>query len=116
MNRTVWIIIAALLISALAMPAFAGSSRAKGVSSTGTKIYNGGAAIASQTEGLVSGCLKTVFCLFNPCLDVVKGCTNVVLGPIDRSFAYAERSLYKTSRVKPAKKKKSGSKKVRKSK
>ena len=113
MNRTVWIIIAALLISTLAVPAFAGTARDSGWSSATTKIYNGGATVVSQTEGVFSGCLKTVFCLFNPCLDVVKGCTNVVLNPIDRSFAYAEQSLYKSSRVKPSRKKKSRSKKAR---
>jgi hypothetical protein len=112
MNRTVWIIIAALLISALAVPALAGTARDSSWSSATNKIYNGGATVVSQTEGIFSGCLKTVFCLFNPCLDVVKGCTNVVLNPIDRSFAYAERSLYKSSR-KPAGKKKSGSKKAK---
>jgi hypothetical protein len=42
---------------------------------------------------LVNGCLKRSFSLFNPCLDFVKGCTTLVLSPLDKGFAYAENTV-----------------------
>lgn len=92
MNKMAKITICGLLIVALAIPAFAGGAPDKRstVSKVSGKIYKGGADIADRTERLFSGCLKNCFSFFNPCLDMVKGCTNVVLSPIEKPFAYAE--------------------------
>jgi hypothetical protein len=92
MNKMAKITICGLLIVALAIPAFAGGAPDKRstVSKVSGKVYKGGANMLARTEGLVSGCLKNCFSFFNPCLDVVKGCTNVVLSPIEKPFAYAE--------------------------
>lgn len=92
MNKMAKITICGLLIVALAIPAFAGGAPDKRstVSKVSGKVYKGGADMLARTEGLFSGCLKNCFSFFNPCLDVVKGCTNVVLSPIEKPFAYVE--------------------------
>jgi hypothetical protein len=92
MNKMAKITICGLLIVALAIPAFAGGAPDKRspVTKVSGKIYKTGADIADRGERLVSGCLKNCFSFFNPCLDIVKSCTNVVLSPIEKPFAYAE--------------------------
>ncbi len=95
MFRIIQIALCAVLISLLGLPALAGGkpvckpqpSMAANV--TGT-VYNTGAGLVERTEGLVSGCLRSTFSFFNPCLDLVKGCTTRVLAPIEKPFEYAE--------------------------
>ncbi len=74
---------------AIASPAAAGT---RSSDSTTYKIYSGGVSALEQTEGLISGVLKGTFSLFNPCLDIVKGCTNIVLAPIEYPLSYLDRS------------------------
>jgi hypothetical protein len=92
MNKMAKITICGLLIVALAIPAFAGGAPDKRstVSKVSGKVYKEGANVLDRTERLFSGCLKNCFGFFNPCLDLVKGCTNVVLSPIEKPFAYVE--------------------------
>jgi hypothetical protein len=56
-------------------------------------VYKGGVNCLERTEGLVTGCLKNTFSLFNPCLDVVKVATNIAFYPLDRSVGYVENCL-----------------------
>jgi hypothetical protein len=93
-----------LLIVALAVPAFADGVPHKKASSVLGKMHQAGTTALVQTEGLVSGCLKNTFCLFNPCLDFVKGCTNIVLAPIEKPFDYLEAKLSKPKQAKKASK------------
>jgi len=80
-------IIALTLVIAVvvASPVAAGS---RSSDSTTYKIYRGGVSALEQTESLFSGVLKGTFSLFNPCLDIVKGCTSIVLAPIEYPFTY----------------------------
>ena len=73
-----------LVAACFVSPVVAGSSS----HSTTYSIYRGGVSAVEQTEGLISGVLKGTFSLFNPCLDIVKGCTNIVLAPIEYPLSY----------------------------
>lgn len=90
MGKMPMIVICACLIAALALPAFAnGTSGTVGtIYKMPKKVYSGGAAIARETEGHLTGMLREAFGLFNPCLDLIKGCTGVVLIPLEKPFAY----------------------------
>jgi hypothetical protein len=84
-----------LLVIALSVPAFAkGAAVAKKQQNPAAyaagKVYGVGAGLADRTAGLLTSCLKNTFSFFNPCLDVVKGCTTMVTSPIDKSLDYAE--------------------------
>lgn len=86
MNYTVRIAIAMLLVVALAAPVFSANR-----SSTMGRVYSASASLAEQAEGAFSGCLKRTFSIFNPCLDLVKSCTNIVLIPIEAPFNLLSR-------------------------
>lgn len=58
------------------------------------KMYKGSVTVLDRTEDVFSGVLKRVFGFFNPCLDLVKGCTNVVMKPIERPLNYVERMTF----------------------
>jgi hypothetical protein len=116
MFRITQIAFCVLLIFLLGLPAFAGGKPAckpqPSITSnvTGT-VYDTGSGLVERTEGLVSGCFRSVFSFFNPCLDVVKGCTSRVLAPIERPFDCAENwvnerlAARKQAAVKPQPKK-----------
>jgi hypothetical protein len=59
------------------------------------QVYDGGAKALDKTEGILNQCLKSTFSLFNPCLDIVKMCTDVALKPLNYPFDYVEGKLYK---------------------
>ena len=92
MDRWLSVALCGLLIVAFAMPAAANGAPEKRstVSKVTGTIYQGGASVLDRSERLVGGCLKNCFSFFNPCLDLVKGCTNVVMAPIEKPFAYVE--------------------------
>jgi hypothetical protein len=97
MCKLLRILLCVLIIAALSVPAF-GASRAKQpsvVSGVAGGVYHGGATVVQQTEGIVSSCLKNTFSIFNPCLDFVKGCTKVVLMPIEKPLDYIEGAVEK---------------------
>ena len=102
MSKTPMITVCALLIVALAVPAIAGSSSCKegSLDAVAHRVYKGGTAIAVDTEAHLTGCLRNVFGLFNPCLDLVKGCTDVVLAPVEKPFAFMARAVDKPKRAK----------------
>jgi hypothetical protein len=88
MFRITQIAFCALLIVLLGLPALAGGKPAckpqPSIASnvTGT-VYDTGAGLVERTEGLVSGCFRSVFSFFNPC-------TTRVLAPIEKPFDCAE--------------------------
>ncbi len=84
-------IIALVLVIAVVV-ALPVAASARSNDSTTYKIYRGGVSAAEQAECLVSGVLKGTFSLFNPCLDIVKGCTSIVLAPIEYPFSYLSQS------------------------
>lgn len=94
MNKIAKITFCVLLIAAMAVPALAnGTSKRSTVSKATHRVYSGAATVVAGTESLLTGCLRTTFSLFNPCLDVVKGCTSRVLAPVERPFAYVENKI-----------------------
>lgn len=97
MNNIAKMTICLFIVAVLAAPAIAGAphkgSYASQISGT---LYRGGTTVLESTEGLFAGCLKNTFGLFNPCLDFVKGSTNIVLAPLDMPFAYFEKGTVKT--------------------
>ena len=97
MNNIGRIVLCAVLIVALGAPALAAGDAKKSNSLstvTGT-IYKGGATVIDTAEGVCTGCLKRTFVFFNPCIDLFKVCTNVVLSPIEKPFSYVEKTLFK---------------------
>jgi hypothetical protein len=97
MNKKLFCAITALVCLAFAMTAFAGGAPSRSVSGT---IYQGGASALATTEGLFSGCLKNIFSAFNPCLDMVRGCSDTVFSPLDRGVGYVERKIHKPRYIK----------------
>jgi len=67
------------------------------------KVYKGSVTVLDRTEDVFSGVLKRVFGFFNPCLDLVKGCTNVVMKPIEKPLNYVERMTFGKKPVGPGK-------------
>lgn len=104
MSKIARIALCALLVVALAVPAFAnGVSKKRSTTSKVTgAIYRGGATALEGTEGLLSGCLKRTFSLFNPCLDFVKGCANIAVMPIEKPLAYVEKVAFKPRHARKA--------------
>lgn len=85
MNKVLVIAISALLIAALALPVSAGKSSAKSKAyKVSNKIYYKSKNYLVDTEAHLTGMFRNAFALFNPCLDTIKGCTSVVLYPIER--------------------------------
>jgi hypothetical protein len=107
MSKIAKIALCALLVVALAIPAFANgaSEKRSSASKVTSAIYKGGATALDTTEGLFSGCLRRTFSLFNPCLDFVKGCANVALMPIEKPLEYVEKAAFKPRQAKKAKSK-----------
>lgn len=93
MSTVAKLAICGLLIAALAVPAFAGGVPQKKSSSALGSVRDAGISAVAQTEGILTGCLKNCFSLFNPCLDFVKGCTKVVMTPIEKPFEYVESRI-----------------------
>ena len=94
MNNLFRIVLCGLLIVALASPVFADGGRTKRAKRSWTSsVYAGANGAVDQTAGICTGCLKRTFSLFNPCLDAIKGCTSIVMWPIDKPFEYVEQSV-----------------------
>lgn len=92
------------LIVALAIPAFAA---AKGPNKSFTSdmagsVYDTGANMVDRADGFVNSALKRTFSLFNPCLDIIKFCSDTAFAPIQKPIDYVEGKIYKK---KPAHKK-----------
>lgn len=99
------ITICVVLISLLSIPVFAdGKVAAKKQPSVVTKVtgtvYDTGVGIAERTEGLLSGCLRTTFSFFNPCLDLVKNCATVAMSPIEKPLDWAENAMARRTQTK----------------
>ncbi len=103
-RKTIAIVACGFLIVALAIPAFANGGSYKGseVTKVGGAAYKGGAKVLDTTANVVNGCLKNSFSIFNPCLDVVKACTDRVLYPLDKGFGYVETVAAKSWPMKKA--------------
>lgn len=87
MNYMIRICMCILLVVVVATPALCGN----GATSTLGKVYKESASVGEQVEGAFSGCLKRTFSLFNPCLDLVKGCASIALIPIEAPFNLVSR-------------------------
>ncbi|MBI5569958.1 MAG: hypothetical protein HY914_08445 [Desulfomonile tiedjei] len=108
MRKGFTILLCALLALALAAPAFA-DVKTKGKASIPARVYASGAAATDRVAYAATRVLKTSFSVFNPCLDFVKGCTDVVLTPIGKPFDYMEKAMAKrwcppTAKARPAEK------------
>jgi hypothetical protein len=97
MDRILKIGVCLTLIVVLACPVIASTKAGKEskLSNLTSTVYDGGAKALDRTEGILSQCLKSTFSLFNPCLDVVKMCTDVALKPLNYPFDYVEKRIYK---------------------
>ncbi len=99
MNKVVKIITACAFLIVLPSLVAASSGQSgsfAAVSKFGNQIYSGGSTVLNRGEDLLSGCLKTTFSIFNPCLDLIKGTTGVILAPIERPRAVWDAIAKKT--------------------
>ncbi len=95
MNKIVFAALCAFLIVALAIPVVQANSTTKAtdtVTKYGHKAYRGGATIATNTEKHVTGILRNAFSLFNPCMDLVKSCSNTLFYPLDYTYKAVVKS------------------------
>ncbi len=93
-----------LMVTIFALPAYAGGkvvvrtappAPQTVVENVSGAVFDTGAGIFDAGEGLLTGCLKRTFSFFNPCLDVVKGCTNMVMAPVEKSIDFSEGLFFK---------------------
>ncbi|MEJ2717139.1 MAG: hypothetical protein P8182_08360, partial [Deltaproteobacteria bacterium] len=77
MRKASMIVITSIIMLTLAIPAFAGNSTGVGnvFYRASNEVYVGGTSALSETEYHVTEILRNTFGLFNPCLDLVKGCS-----------------------------------------
>jgi hypothetical protein len=101
MNKTLVLVICAFLMAALAVP-FSASADSKGSMPyrAGKAVYQHGASAINNTEIHLTNGLRNVFGLFNPCLDLIKGCTSVVMYPIEKPLDMWDAASAKPKRVK----------------
>jgi hypothetical protein len=101
MAKTALSLVCVLLMVALATLAFANGASEKGgtISKATTKFYKGSVAVVQETEGHLTGILRNTFGLFNPCLDLVKGCTSRVLFPLEATANYVAKVTTKPKPV-----------------
>jgi hypothetical protein len=94
MKAAVFIICGLLLIAlmspAIAKNAVVAKKQQNPAAYVADKAYGVGAGLADRTASLFTSCLRNTFSFFNPCLDVVKGCTTMVTAPIDKTLDYTE--------------------------
>ncbi len=92
MRKISGLILAIVVICILMVPAFAsaGADTSEYLKRLPGKVYKGSVTVLDRTEDIFSGVLKRAFGFFNPCLDLVKGCTNVVMKPIEKPLNYVE--------------------------
>ncbi len=86
------LIVSAMVVSLVLSPllAWSGPNEKGYLSNVSGQFYRGGVTVLEKTEDVVSGVLKRTFGFFNPCLDLVRGCTNTVLRPIEGPISYVE--------------------------
>ena len=89
--------IIALTLAIVVVAAYPAVAGARSNDSAAYKVYRGGVSAMEQTECLIGGVLKGTFSLFNPCLDIVKGCTSIVLAPIEYPFTYLDKAKKRTA-------------------
>ncbi len=103
MNKTLLIAISVLLMAALALPASAGKAAGTSkVYKVTNKIYYQGKSYAVDTEEHMTGMFRNAFALFNPCLDMIKGCSAVVMYPIEKPLDMIEKATSKRKVVQKA--------------
>ena len=80
MSKIAKIALCALLVVALAIPAFANgaSEKRSSASKVTSAIYKGGATALDTTRRPFLRLPEGTFSLFNPCLDFVKGCASAL--------------------------------------
>ncbi|MBM4326780.1 MAG: hypothetical protein FJ118_06410 [Deltaproteobacteria bacterium] len=68
------------------------------------QAYSKGANIAKETEYHVTEIMRNTFSLFNPCLDLIKGCTGVIMTPLEGPLSIFGKPApkAKASATKPA--------------
>ncbi len=100
MNKAPVLVICAFLTVALAIPAFAGGSDGSVAYKAGKAVYSHGSKVITNTEHHLTNGLRNVFGLFNPCLDLIKGCTHVVLYPVEKPLEMWDAASAKRPPVK----------------
>jgi hypothetical protein len=97
MNKPAVAAICVLIISIIAAPAFCGVAYKKSgtVYRIGSSVYSRSANFVSNTETHLTGVAKNVFSLFNPCLDLVKSCSSLVMAPVDIPVDYMAKAAGK---------------------
>jgi hypothetical protein len=94
MNKIAVAAVCVLLISVMAAPGFCGVAYKKSgtLYRIGNSAYDRGVSFVENTETHLTGVVRNAFSLFNPCLDLVKGCTSLVLVPIEAPVNYISRA------------------------
>lgn len=104
MGKLPVIAVCILVMVAVAAPVLANgvSGKQGAVSKYTGKALKAGCTVLQETEGHLTGCLRHTFGLFNPCLDLVKGCATLALSPVEKTAGYLAKV---TARPKAAPKK-----------
>lgn len=96
----IWIIVVcACLITALCLPGVGSAKEAGAITKVTNKVYTRSVNVVQNTELHCTEIMRNTFQLFNPCLDLIKGCATVVLYPIEKPMSMIEKSVAKPRRV-----------------
>ena len=121
MNKIGLTFICIILVTLIIIPVVEanGSRNAGTLTKYSYKAYHGGATIVRDTGIHVTEIFRNTFALFNPCLDMVKGCSSIVMYPANFTYdmvagpKYGVKRYYKKAGQKTRKSKKSGASKNR---
>ena len=98
--RKIWIIVVcACLVTALCLPGVASAKEAGAITKVTNKVYTRSVNVVQNTELHCTEILRNAFALFNPCLDLVKGCAAVAFYPIEKPMSLLEKRAAKPRRV-----------------
>ena len=100
MNKIGFVFICVVLITLMLIPIVEanGSRQAGTLTKYSYKAYQGGATVVRDTGTHVTEILRNTFALFNPCLDMVKGCSTVVMYPANFTYDMVAGPKYRVKR------------------
>lgn len=88
MNKIGLVFVCVILMTLMIIPIVEanGSRKAGTLTKYGYKAYQGSAVVVRDTGIHVTEILRHSFALCNPCLDLVKGCSSVVMYPANFTY------------------------------
>ena len=100
MNKIGLAFVCVILVTLMIIPVVEanGSRKAGALTKYGYQAYHGSATIVRDTGIHVTEIFRNTFALFNPCLDMVKGCSSIVMYPANFTYDMVAGKKYRVKR------------------